>query len=286
MIFLFLLPLVAATPCETYSSPSVCANCLTGFRRDRDSLCVPSASPRAPIENCLDMSDPSTCSLCAAGYSLLSNRCFPVCAANCSCFAPSECLSLSSRSLFSSCFSSNCKTCNSHRSACAVCNPSYGLINGFCLACTIPNCTVCNANLLVCTACVSNFTLRSGLCWSSGTTCDSLCTNCVANVCLACPSGYVAVGANCENCSDANCASCYNINSGECYACNSGFFASHGLCYACSANCKSCLSASSCDACEEGYLRNQKFDCVKEEATGNNLGTKVGVPVGIAVGAA
>ena len=87
--------------CETcsFQSPNICINCDSGYTRDRALGCIQSQNNQIIlsgiffIENCASYSNNSTCEACFEGYSLINNRCNPICIEDCFCFEPNECLS-------------------------------------------------------------------------------------------------------------------------------------------------------------------------------------------------
>ena len=87
--------------CETcsFQSPNICINCDSGYTRDRALGCIQSQNNQIIlsgiffIENCASYSNNTSCEACFEGYSLINNRCSPICVEDCFCFEPNECLS-------------------------------------------------------------------------------------------------------------------------------------------------------------------------------------------------
>ena len=184
--------------CETCSiqSPNICINCDSGYTRDRALGCIQSQnsqiilSGKLLIENCASYSNNSTCEGCLEGYSLINNRCSPICKENCSCFEPNECLSTNSLSPVSC--SSNCLSCT--YSSCTQCYSGYYLSYNYCYSCS-SDCYSCY-NYNGCTQCNTGYYLSGSSCYP----CSSNCDDCSSIFyCNDCKSGYSNDNGSCTD---------------------------------------------------------------------------------------
>lgn len=86
--------------------------------------------------------------------------------------------------------------------------------------------------------------------------CSKPCSNCSANVCYDCNTGYYFLSNQCLAC-PSNCQSC--SNSFTCLTCNSGYYLNtSSLCVSiCLKNCGN-SNANCCSSCSSGYYLNNK----------------------------
>ena len=270
--------------CETCSiqNPKICINCDSGYTRDRALGCIQSQnteiilSGKLLIENCASYSNNTSCEACFEGYSLINNRCSPICKENCSCFEPNECLSNNSLNP-TSCL--NCAYCVN--TVCTQCYTGYYLSGGYCYSCP-SECTSCNGPY-TCTGCDTGYYLSGGYCYS----CSSECSSCTSySTCTGCDTGYYLSGGYCYSCS-YHCNSCTSYStctqcnanyyltnnyccdlqcsycsSDQCYSCKAGYYESGGYCYSCFSNCNECDSNGDCYDCADGYS-NENGYCEK-----------------------
>ena len=184
--------------CETCSfvNPNICINCNQGYTRNRALGCAVVSQNNQIIqfgviliENCASYTNDSTCETCFVGYSLINNRCSPICKENCSCFEPNECFEVN---LFITigCID-NCEYCISNQ--CFQCNAGYYLSTNVCYAC-YSSCSICS-DYETCIQCSPGNFLLEGYCISCF---DRNCFSCSdSNTCIQCNTNYYLMNENC-----------------------------------------------------------------------------------------
>ena len=240
--------------CETcsFQSPNICINCDSGYTRDRALGCIQSQNNQIIlsgiffIENCASYSNNTSCEACFEGYSLINNRCSPICKENCSCFEPNECLSNNSLNP-TSCL--NCAYCVNN--VCTQCYTGNYLSGGSCYSCS-SECSSCDGPY-TCTGCDTGYYLSGGYCYS----CSYHCNSCTSySTCTQCNANYYLTN---NYCCDLQCSDCDYY---QCYSCKAGYYESGGYCYSCFSNCNECDSNGDCYDCADGYS-NENGYCEK-----------------------
>ncbi|KAL7712293.1 hypothetical protein QTN25_010074 [Entamoeba marina] len=96
--------------------------------------------------------------------------------------------------------------------------------------------------------------------------CDS-CYNSGSTKCKYCKNGYVLNSneTECQKCTAANCGTCIENEPTKCKFCDSGYFEdSDDQCTKCFDNCERCDDYTTCDYCNDNYVRNSnKTECLK-----------------------
>jgi hypothetical protein len=165
-------------------------------------------------------------------------------------------------SVYLSCNTTTCTTCNTDTINCDVCKPtgtvpynSGGIM--ICYLCITLNCNACSADN-VCTTCAGTYKLNNNLINNVCYNCpDSQCTFCSAdNVCTTCAGTYKLnnnlINNVCYNCPISQCTFCSANDT--CHTCNVGYTLDNNLCIPCGlARCTACTSCYSsgtyCSGC-------------------------------------
>lgn len=187
-----------------------------------------------------------------------------------------------------------CKALCSGLGACVngfcVCKSGYSgdycniICGDYCAQCTESACLVCTKVSMVVNGkdcvCDTGYILDyTGKCVSDSSSCDLLCTTCVAGVCqlctdfaeynnakdlCTCQEGYYDAGEGfCESCKDY-CKSCESEQCSVCddnaelqtdgsCECSSGYYENSGECKPCFSNCVYCTKSTECTVCKDGY---------------------------------
>lgn len=235
--------------CITCNSSKTCQTCanpyvLSSSSTSCDLICSPgfylnAANPSSPCQSC--SSAKSNCLTCS-----LTSGIFVACS-NC-------------QDLYYLTSNGDCVSCSSKIANCLLCldpinciscmngynlvyqNGSYGCALPY--SCSVANCKQCSSNNpLYCMNCSSAYYLTNNNLNCSLIVCldtqyyDSLTLSCV------CPFGTFLINQKCSYCNIDNCVTC---NSGGCISCKSSYYATKGVCSACSDHCANCTSGTSC----------------------------------------
>ena len=248
-------------PCGLCSSQTFCKTCIgaTYLESATTGNCLNC------ISNCNRCLDGVTCVTCkyAFYFDLTAKACL-ACPTNCVACKHNpntlvvECTGCASRFVLTGikcdACSANCNTCTSS-TTCTVCLNGFFLDGVACTKCTSP-CGWCTSSSF-CTSCTGSTYLIA----TTGV-CDTCMTNCVRCInktgCVTCRGGfYFDINLNtCVSCPPL-CTSCsQNPNTFivECLTCAGRSVKEGLLCVACSANCNSCSSSTSCTVCLNGFF--------------------------------
>lgn len=217
------------------------------------SKCLTCPSACAACSGEVNTGSTAKCTSCNDAYYFDSDAC-PTCVsaytgcAKCDADGCLECLekyALNGDDATCSACPANCDVCEYDTdlgaTKCTVCKETYGLkpkADETCVSCP-SNCATCTVaddvtgdGGITCTACVSNYGLHPT------TKACSICPGSGAGVCSACT--YDSTDAD-YDCDAGSCPDGYWLNTGN----------TPQSCDACSANCKTCTSASICDVCTD-----------------------------------
>jgi hypothetical protein len=137
-------------------------------------------------------------------------------------------------------------------------------VNNSCIPCSNPCQTCQNSTALsTCLTCYPGSYLNNNTCTSG---CSVNCITCNSPTqCRSCDSGYSLftlpnTNIICVQCT-SNCRTCAAGIPGSCLSCGDGFYLSSGKCMACTLNCLSCLSPTSCSGCVSGFFLTSSLTC-------------------------
>ena len=206
-----------AANCMICSAFNGCMACANYYVLNQNFVCQMPCN--APCSTC-SATNPSLCSGCIAGYSLVNGQCI----ASTSCNGQATCLACP--------FGSSVVAANSNLQ-----------FNQTCVNCTASsNCARCNVtNPAQCYSCLAGWYLNNTVCAACSTGC-AVCLS--ARMCTMCSAGYVPVQVgslgtttvtaafyklvSCTPCTD-NCATCIGSTS-TCTSCVGGFTFKGGVC--------------------------------------------------------
>ncbi|ELP89664.1 hypothetical protein EIN_349940 [Entamoeba invadens IP1] len=243
-----------------------CTTCASGYYLESNK-CV-------RIPNCVmrDATDNKKCGTCINGYYVDDNK-------NCVLGTLPHCITYNNKDSCNTCEVSyklvgdNCEYrpyCTSvDQTECTNCVVGYGLKSGNCTICEKTNCIQCNADATVCTKCAAGYTLVNGECKK----CEvEGCTTCVdgdvskCNVCDYANGYKITTSQKCYKCLD-HCTQCDEADAAtKCTACDYEYGLNNDKCEKCGTGCASCNenNMNECIYCIAGYnLDSTNHKCYK-----------------------
>lgn len=198
--------------CVEYSSATTCSVCATEYYpTSSNTVCTKDSTP---IADCKVQSSDTACSLCMDGFALTTDG--SLCLSNCIVVGDSGCDQCDSKFYFDE---------TTHA----------------CVSTTSANCLYFSTSETLCTGCSPGLVLLNSQCMASSSLGDT-CTTRGSPTCLICQTGY-AYDAATKSCvtKTSNTTPCKYVNSdGSCKSCPENTYSNNGVCSPLAPNPQTC----------------------------------------------